>query len=131
MHHVRCPGLNKISFPSDVRLYACSYMCATERRFSHSLFVDYTLPTLTLFLFHTLHQPTHCNMEGTTTGCFDSLFAAFGKRNNSTAESSRIPPAYTPPTEEKLPAYEDCVSKVSLLLLLSLLFSILICYDRL
>ncbi|CDS06279.1 hypothetical protein LRAMOSA08807 [Lichtheimia ramosa] len=50
-------------------------------------------------------------MEGTTTGCFDSLFAAFGKRNNSSAESSRIPPAYTPPTEEKLPAYEDCVSK--------------------
>ena len=55
-------------------------------------------------------------MEGTTTGCFDSLFAAFGKRN-SNAESSRIPPAYTPPTEEKLPAYEECVSKVSFIYL--------------
>lgn len=76
-------------------------------------FVVCTHPRL-LYFFSTrfTHHSTDSNMEGTTTGCFDSLFAAFGKRS-STAQSSRIPPAYTPPTEEKLPAYEECVSKVS------------------
>lgn len=58
-HHVRCPGLNTISFPSDVRLYACLYVCATERWFSHSLFCGLHAPTLTLFLFHTLHTTPH------------------------------------------------------------------------